>query len=73
MFFHIPGFVRLWNRSIHASAGTRIIENKSVDNIPTTSVSPTERIGAMFTMVGAIKMENPIMVVKAEKENSNAR
>ena len=70
MFFHMPGLVRLWNRSIQASAGTRMIENTSVDKIPTTSVSPTERIGAMFTMLGAIRTENPTMVVRAERKTA---
>ena len=47
-----------------------MMENKSVDIIPTTSVSPTERIGAMLTMVGAMRTEKPTMVVKAERKTA---
>ena len=70
MFFHIPGLVLLWNRNIHAKAGTKMIEKRSVERIPTTRVSPTERIGAMLTMLGAIRTEHPTIVVNAERKTA---
>ena len=47
-----------------------MIENMSVERIPTTSVRPTERIGAMFTMFGAIRTEKPTIVVSAERKTA---
>ena len=63
MFFHTLGLVRLLNLSIHASVGTKTMLKTSVEEIPMTSVTPTERMGAMGTMSGAISTENPTMVV----------
>ena len=70
MFFHIPGLLRLWNFKSQASAGTSTMESISVDMIPTTSVNPTERIGAMLTICGAINTEKPTIVVRADKKTA---
>ena len=70
MFFHTVGLLRLLNLSIHASVGTSTMLNTNVDEIPITSVIPTERIGAMGTMSGAMSTENPTMVVIAERKTA---
>ena len=44
--------------------------NTSVEEIPMTKVTPTERMGAMGTMSGAISTENPTMVVMADKKTA---
>ena len=66
----MPGLLRLWNFNSHANAGTRTIENMRVERIPTTRVRPTERIGAMVTICGAIRTENPTTVVNADKKTA---
>ena len=70
MFFHTLGLVRLLNLSIQASVGTRMMLNTSVDEMPMTRVTPTDRIGAMGTMSGAMRTENPTMVVMAERKTA---
>ena len=50
MFFHIEGLVRLLKPNIHARVGTKIILKNRVEEIPITSVIPTERIGATVTI-----------------------
>ena len=42
----------------------------NVDAIPSTSVTPTERIGATVTICGAISTEKPITVVIAERKTA---
>ena len=44
--------------------------NTSVDAIPRTRVTPTDLIGATVTICGAIKTENPITVVMADKNTA---
>ena len=66
IFFHIVGFVRLLYFNIQANVGTRIMLRSSVEDIPKTKVTPTERIGDTVTIWGAINTENPIIVVTAE-------
>ena len=70
MFFQTLGLLRLLNLSIHAKVGTNTMLKISVDEIPMTNVMPTERIGAMGTMRGAISTENPTMVVMAERKTA---
>ena len=50
IFFHIVGFVRLLYFNIQASVGTRIMLRTSVEDIPKTKVTPTERIGDTVTI-----------------------
>ena len=70
MFFHTPGLLRLLNLSIHANVGTRTMLNTRVEDIPITSVMPTERMGAMGTINGAMSTEKPTMVVMADKNTA---
>ena len=70
IFFHIVGLVRLLYFNIQASVGTRIMLRTSVEAIPKTKVTPTERIGDTVTIWGAISTENPIIVVMAERNTA---
>ena len=70
MFFQTLGFVRLLNFNIHAKVGTSNILRTSVEKIPMTSVIPTERIGEMGTIAGAMRTENPTIVVMAERKTA---
>ena len=70
MFFHTPGLLRLLNLNIHASVGTKTMLNISVEEMPITKVTPTDRIGAMGTIIGAMRTENPTMVVMAERKTA---
>ena len=49
------------------------IENIRVAAIPATNVKPTERIGMIGTIAGAINTENPTTVVAACVDINNAR
>ena len=62
----MAGFVRLLNFNSHARTGTMMMLNTKVDRIPTTSVNPTERMGIIGTIAGAINTANPTTVVMAE-------
>ena len=66
MFFHTEGLLRLLNRNSQARVGTKMMLNNNVDPMPTTRVMPTERIGAMGTIIGAMSTENPMMVVNPD-------
>ena len=70
MFFHTEGLVLLLNFSSQERVGTRIILRTKVEKIPITSVIPTERIGDMGTIAGAMSTENPTIVVSAERNTA---
>ena len=70
MFFQTLGLLRLLNFNSHASVGTSTMLRTKVDEIPMTRVTPTERMGAMGTMRGAMRTENPTMVVMAERKTA---
>ena len=67
---HTLGLVRLLNLVSHDNVGTKIIEKINVETIPITNVSPTERIGVIGTIEGAINTEKPIIVVIAERKTA---
>ena len=70
MSFHIDGLVRLLNFSNHARVGTRMMLNTSVERIPMTRVIPTDRIGEIGTIIGAMRTEKPMTVVIAERNTA---
>ena len=70
MFFQTPGLLRLLNLNIQASVGTKTMLKIKVEEMPMTKVMPTERIGAIGTMNGAMRTEKPTMVVIAERKTA---
>ena len=70
MFFHTVGLLLLLNFNIHASVGTSTILKISVEEMPMTNVIPTERMGEMGTIIGAMRTEKPTMVVMAERNTA---
>ena len=70
MFFQTLGLLRLLNLRSQARGGTRTMLRISVEEMPMTRVMPTDRMGAIGTMSGAMSTENPTMVVMADRNTA---